>query len=96
MVRLLAFALNAGDRLEFGRGLSTDDEPDLWEHDYTGDILQWIDLGHPDESRIRKASNRKPPGAGGQLRRQCFGDLVEQAGQGPGTFRQSLGGRSGR
>ncbi|WP_270994770.1 YaeQ family protein, partial [Listeria seeligeri] len=58
MVRLLAFALNAGDRLEFGRGLSTDDEPDLWEHDYTGDILQWIDLGHPDESRIRKACNR--------------------------------------
>ncbi|NIJ69768.1 YaeQ family protein [Xanthomonas sp. 60] len=58
MVRLLAFALNAEERLEFGRGLSTDDEPDLWEHDYTGDILRWIDLGHPDESRIRKASNR--------------------------------------
>jgi uncharacterized protein YaeQ len=58
MVRLLAFALNASDRLEFGRGLSTDDEPDLWEHDYTGDILQWIDLGQPDESRIRKACNR--------------------------------------
>lgn len=58
MVRLLAFALNAADRLEFGRGLSTDDEPDLWEHDYTGEILRWIDLGHPDESRIRKACNR--------------------------------------
>lgn len=58
MVRLLAFALNADERLEFGRGLSTDDEPDLWQHDYTGDILQWIDLGHPDESRIRKACNR--------------------------------------
>ncbi len=58
MVRLLAFALNADDRLEFGRGLSTDDEPDLWQQDYTGDILQWIDLGHPDESRIRKACNR--------------------------------------
>ncbi len=58
MVRLLAFALNADDRLEFGRGLSTDDEPDLWRHDYTGDILQWIDLGHPDESRVRKACNR--------------------------------------
>ncbi len=58
MVRLLAFALNADDRLEFGRGLSTDDEPDLWELDYTGDIAQWIDLGHPDESRIRKACNR--------------------------------------
>ncbi len=58
MVRLLAFIVNAGDRLEFGRGLSTEEEPDLWEHDYTGDIVQWIDLGHPDESRIRKACNR--------------------------------------
>ncbi|WP_225763569.1 YaeQ family protein [Stenotrophomonas sp. Marseille-Q4652] len=58
MVRLLAFSINAGDRLEFGRGLSTEEEPDLWEHDYTGDIVQWIDLGHPDESRIRKACNR--------------------------------------
>ncbi len=58
MVRLLAFALNAEDRLEFGRGLSTDDEPDLWHRDYTRDILQWIDLGQPDESRIRKACNR--------------------------------------
>jgi uncharacterized protein YaeQ len=58
MVRLLAFALNAQDRLEFGRGLSTEDEPDLWLHDYTGAIEQWIDLGHPDESRIRKACNR--------------------------------------
>ncbi len=58
MVRLLAFALNAEDRLEFGKGLSTEDEPDLWQHDYTGTIEQWIDLGHPDESRVRKASNR--------------------------------------
>lgn len=58
MVRLLAFALNASERLEFGRGLSTEDEPDLWERDYTGHIVQWIDLGHPDESRVRRACNR--------------------------------------
>jgi uncharacterized protein YaeQ len=58
MVRLLAFALFARDRLEFGRGLSTDDEPDLWERDYTGEIALWIDLGQPDESRVRKACNR--------------------------------------
>lgn len=58
MVRLLAFALHADERLEFGRGLSTDDEPDLWRRDYTGDIEQWIDLGQPDESRIRKACGR--------------------------------------
>ena len=58
MVRLLAFALCADERLEFGRGLSTDDEPDLWRKSLTGEIEQWIDLGQPDESRIRKACGR--------------------------------------
>ena len=58
MVRLLAFALCADERLEFGRGLSTDDEPDLWRKSLTGEIEQWVDLGQPDESRIRKACGR--------------------------------------
>ncbi|GAB1596862.1 YaeQ family protein [Lysobacter claricitrinus] len=58
MVRLLAFALYADERLEFGRGLSDEDEPALWRRDYTGEIEQWIELGQPDESRIRKASGR--------------------------------------
>lgn len=58
MVRLVAFALHADDRLEFGRGLSNEEEPDLWRRDYTGLIEQWIDLGQPDESRIRKACGR--------------------------------------
>jgi len=58
MVRLLAFALYADERLEFGKGISSDDEPDLWRKDLTGEILQWIELGQPDESRIRKACGR--------------------------------------
>jgi uncharacterized protein YaeQ len=58
MVRLLAFALHAHERLEFGRGLSDEDEPALWRRDYTGDIEEWIELGQPDESRLRKASGR--------------------------------------
>ena len=58
MVRLIAFALYAHERLEFGRGLSTDEDPDLWQRDYTGDIDLWIDLGQPDESRVRKACAR--------------------------------------
>jgi uncharacterized protein YaeQ len=58
MARLLAFALNAHERLAFGRGLSTEDEPDLWRHDLTGAIEQWIDVGLPDERRLRKASGR--------------------------------------
>ncbi|KAF1686738.1 hypothetical protein B1992_07500 [Pseudoxanthomonas broegbernensis] len=58
MVRLLAFALHADERLEFGRGLSNDEEPDLWLRDYTGQVQCWIELGQPDESRIRKACGR--------------------------------------
>jgi len=58
MTRLLAFAWFASERLEFGRGLSDDSEPDLWLRDYSGDIEHWIDLGQPDESRIRKACGR--------------------------------------
>ena len=58
LVRLIAFALHADERLEFGRGLSDEDEPALWRRDYTGDIEQWIELGQPDESRIRKACGR--------------------------------------
>ncbi len=58
MVRLLAFALYADERLAFGRGLSSEDEPDLWRRDDTGLIEQWIELGQPDESRIKKACSR--------------------------------------
>ena len=58
MLRLLAFARHAHEYLEFGRGLSTEDEPDLWQKDLTGKIELWIDLGQPDERRLRKASGR--------------------------------------
>src|SRR3982750_3888876 len=58
MVRLLAFALHASDALTFGRGLSTEDEPDLWQHDLTGTIESWIDVGLPDERVVRKACGR--------------------------------------
>jgi uncharacterized protein YaeQ len=58
MVRLLAFALSADDALEFGRGLSTDDEPDLWRRGLTGEIIDWIEVGLPDERRLRRACGR--------------------------------------
>lgn len=58
MVRVLAFALLAEEGLSFGRGLSTEDEPDLWRRSLTGEIEQWIELGQPDESRVRKACGR--------------------------------------
>ena len=58
MLRLVAFALNASDTLEFTKGISTDDEPDLWQKSLSDEIELWVDLGLPDESRIRKASGR--------------------------------------
>lgn len=58
MVRLLAFALNAHEYLEFGRGLSAEDEADLVKRDLTGSIELWIEVGLPDEREVRKASGR--------------------------------------
>lgn len=58
MLRLAAFALHADERLQFGKGLSSEDEPDLWRSELDGEIAQWIDLGQPDGQRIRKACGR--------------------------------------
>lgn len=58
MVRILAFALHADPALSFGKGLSADDEPDLWQKDLTGAIDLWMEVGQPDERRILKACGR--------------------------------------
>jgi uncharacterized protein YaeQ len=60
MIRLLAFALNANERLEFGKGISEADEPDLWQKDLTGALELWIELGHPDERLLARAIGRSP------------------------------------
>ncbi|MDD2888061.1 MAG: YaeQ family protein [Aliarcobacter sp.] len=58
MARVIAFILNASEELAFCKGISQDDEPDLWEKDFDGSIKLWIDLGQPDEKRIKKACGR--------------------------------------
>ena len=58
MVRLLAFALNAHERLEFGRGISSDDEPALWQRDLTGAVIDWIEVGLPEPRLLRRACGR--------------------------------------
>ena len=60
MVRLLAFALNADASLTFGRGVSTEGEPDLWRKDLTDAIEVWIQLGQPDESSRRGSRLPRP------------------------------------
>lgn len=58
MVRVLAFAMYASPGLAFGRGLSAEDEADLYETDDTGAIRLWLDVGLPDERLVRKAASR--------------------------------------
>ena len=58
MVRLICFALYATESLIFGKGLSDDEEPDLWQKDLTGAIELWMDVGLPTEKDIRKAAGR--------------------------------------
>jgi len=58
MVRLLAFVRHAHEALTFGRGVSAEDEPDIWQKDLTGNIELWIDVGQPDEKDIRRACGR--------------------------------------
>ena len=56
--RLMAYCLNASRGLEFTRGLSTADEPDIWLHSDSGEIEHWIELGQPEHLRLRKACGR--------------------------------------
>ena len=56
MVRLLAYCLNAEEGLEFTRGLSESNEPDLRQRSLDGRLIQWIDVGEPAVERLRKAS----------------------------------------
>lgn len=58
MVRICVYALHADPMLEFGKGLSEDEEPALWKKSLTGEIELWIEVGQPDEKRIRKACGR--------------------------------------
>lgn len=56
--RLLAYCLNYARGLEFTKGISTADEPDLWQHSDHGEIEHWIEVGQPEEPRLRKACGR--------------------------------------
>ncbi len=58
MIRIIAFALSANEDLQFTKGLSTDDEPEIWQRNLSNEIELWIDLGQLDEKRIRKACSR--------------------------------------
>ena len=58
MVRILAFALNAHEQLEMTKGLSSDDEPDIWQKSLSGELELWVALGQPSEKIIRQSCGK--------------------------------------
>ncbi len=58
MVRIVAFALNAHEHLEMTKGLSTDDEPDIWQKSLSGQLDVWVALGLPREKVVRQSCGK--------------------------------------
>ncbi len=56
MARVLAFCINAQEFLEFTKGLSVAEEPDIWARTLDARISLWIDIGEPTFDRIKKAT----------------------------------------
>ena len=60
MVRVLAFCINAQEHLEFTKGLSAVEEPDVWARSLDDQITLWVDVGEPTAERIKKATRLSP------------------------------------
>lgn len=58
VARLLAFVLNYQPELEFGRGLSTQEDATLWLRDHQGQPSLWIEVGQVEAERLAKISRR--------------------------------------
>ncbi len=53
ILRVLAWCLLHEERLEFGRGLSDPDEPDLSVKDLTGEVTAWIECGSATDEKLQ-------------------------------------------
>lgn len=58
MLRIVAFIVNAHEQLQFTKGLSDDEVPDLWQKSFSDEIELWIELGQPSDQRIKKGCNQ--------------------------------------
>jgi uncharacterized protein YaeQ len=59
IVRILVFCLHSFDDSEnllaFTKGLSSVDDPDIWQKTLDDQLLSWIDVGEPSFDRMKKA-----------------------------------------
>ena len=60
MIRLMVFSLNYHTDLQFTKGLSSQDEPDLWQISPSLEVESWIEVGQASAERMRKGVSRSP------------------------------------
>jgi uncharacterized protein YaeQ len=60
MTRIVAFCLNAQENINFTKGLSEVEEPDIWVKTLDDLLILWIDVGEPSPERIKKSSRLAP------------------------------------
>ena len=66
MARIIAFCLNVqsndniDEQLQFTKGLSVVEEPDIWIKTLDDQLKLWIDMGEPSPERIKKSSRLAP------------------------------------
>ncbi len=86
VTRLLAYALEYTEGIEFSRGgVSDPDDPPIAVRDLTGAFKAWIEIGNPDAARLHKASKASPRVAvythkdPGQLVARLAGERIHRA-----------------
>jgi uncharacterized protein YaeQ len=60
VARVLAYAIEFTEGIEFSRGICDPDDPAIAVRDLTGALRAWIDIGSPDAARLHKASKLAP------------------------------------
>lgn len=55
IARVLAYCLRYEPGIEFGRGVSTAEDPAVWVKNLRGETTAWIEVGQPSAERLHKA-----------------------------------------
>ena len=55
VARLLAYAMFYEEGLQFTKGISASDEPDIWLKSPDDKVIHWVEVGLPDAERLLKA-----------------------------------------
>ena len=60
VTRVLAYALEYTEGIQFSRGISDPEEPTISVRDLTGRLTLWVEIGSPAAARVHKAAKASP------------------------------------